>query len=240
MSENIKKFNDFAIQSALFKGRDDWYFCFLKSERVAHVLVVLSERAPATSYASFDKLCRLAADLPRSIAHFAAGGIRLDVVLADAFTLMSILRLAGTNNLIEKENVRVLIEECEGLVRRLGGASSSSFMVTSEDFAIGHIEAQKRPMSLMVGDGALANMSDAAGEQLYKGHTKNVSEEQKNRLSQILTLVQKKRRVSIKDISLVVRNVSEKTIQRELGVLIERGLVRRVGERRWSLYEPIQ
>ena len=32
---------------------------------------------------------------------------------------------------------------------------------------------------------------------------------------------------------------SEKTIQRELNILIERGLIRREGERRWSVYLPV-
>jgi DNA-binding HxlR family transcriptional regulator len=34
----------------------------------------------------------------------------------------------------------------------------------------------------------------------------------------------------------MIRGVSEKTIQRELGALIESGLVMKQGERRWSVY----
>ncbi len=41
---------------------------------------------------------------------------------------------------------------------------------------------------------------------------------------------------SIKDIAGVVKNCSEKTIQRELAILIEQGLVQKVGERRWTVY----
>ncbi len=40
----------------------------------------------------------------------------------------------------------------------------------------------------------------------------------------------------IKDVSTVIRNVSEKTIQRELMALIDAGVVRKEGERRWSTY----
>lgn len=52
----------------------------------------------------------------------------------------------------------------------------------------------------------------------------------------ILSLISEKGTVSIKDISLTVRGVSEKTIQRELSALIEAGRVVRKGERRWSTY----
>jgi DNA-binding transcriptional ArsR family regulator len=40
----------------------------------------------------------------------------------------------------------------------------------------------------------------------------------------------------IKDISTVIRDVSEKTIQRELAALVSEGIIERSGERRWSRY----
>lgn len=62
-----------------------------------------------------------------------------------------------------------------------------------------------------------------------KGHVKD-------RRNQILSVIKDKGTVNIKDISLVIRNVSEKTIQRELNTLILQGIVRKQGERRWSTY----
>ena len=38
MSEKEKNFHNFALQSSLFKGHSDWYYCFLKAERIAHVV----------------------------------------------------------------------------------------------------------------------------------------------------------------------------------------------------------
>jgi len=52
----------------------------------------------------------------------------------------------------------------------------------------------------------------------------------------ILQVLRTKGEVGIKDISSIIINCSEKTIQRELIALIERGLVIRKGERRWSTY----
>ncbi|MBI2108891.1 MAG: DeoR family transcriptional regulator [Parcubacteria group bacterium] len=52
----------------------------------------------------------------------------------------------------------------------------------------------------------------------------------------IFKLLKSRGEVSIKDISEVVSGCSEKTIQRELLSLVEQGIVRKTGERRWSKY----
>ncbi len=57
-----------------------------------------------------------------------------------------------------------------------------------------------------------------------------------NRQSIILGLLKKKKDLSIKDIATIIRDVSEKTIQRELVSLIEAGIITKTGERRWSKY----
>jgi DNA-binding transcriptional ArsR family regulator len=57
-----------------------------------------------------------------------------------------------------------------------------------------------------------------------------------DRSSRIKTVLEAKPEATIKDIAEVITDVSEKTIQRELNSLIEKGQVIRQGERRWSKY----
>ncbi len=57
-----------------------------------------------------------------------------------------------------------------------------------------------------------------------------------DRASRITTVLEAKPEATIKDIAEVITDVSEKTIQRELNSLIEKGQVIRQGERRWSKY----
>lgn len=57
-----------------------------------------------------------------------------------------------------------------------------------------------------------------------------------DRAERIKTVLEAKPQATIKDISEVITDVSEKTIQRELNSLIEKGQVLREGERRWSRY----
>jgi DNA-binding transcriptional ArsR family regulator len=57
-----------------------------------------------------------------------------------------------------------------------------------------------------------------------------------DRAERIKTVLEAKPQASVKDIAEVITDVSEKTIQRELNSLIEKGQVIREGERRWSRY----
>jgi len=56
------------------------------------------------------------------------------------------------------------------------------------------------------------------------------------RRESILKILRTKGEITIKDIAYLVRGVSEKTIQRELISLINEGIVRKEGKRRWSRY----
>jgi len=57
-----------------------------------------------------------------------------------------------------------------------------------------------------------------------------------DRSARIKTVLEAKPEATIKDIAEIITDVSEKTIQRELNSLIEKGQVVRQGERRWSKY----
>ncbi len=57
-----------------------------------------------------------------------------------------------------------------------------------------------------------------------------------DRSTRIKTVLEAKPDATIKDIAEVITDVSEKTIQRELNSLIDKGQVVRQGERRWSKY----
>lgn len=60
-----------------------------------------------------------------------------------------------------------------------------------------------------------------------------------SRQNTILNLIKKKHEVTIKDISTVIKNCSEKTIQRELISFMNLGIIKRTGERRWSKYSIV-
>lgn len=60
-----------------------------------------------------------------------------------------------------------------------------------------------------------------------------------NRQNIIINLLKKRKELTIKDIALIIKDCSEKTIQRELISLIVSGVIKREGERRWSKYSLV-
>jgi hypothetical protein len=246
MPEKDKKFHEFALKSILFKGQRDLYFCYVKSEKIAHVLSLLAERMSVESAAHMEGLVASASRLPETIAHFAAGEIELAVVLADLFSLLSAVRLGNTKGAIHAENAALIAAEYEALAERLTGGARLSPFVTSEDFLLPQLveeEPQTLPQlsegrsrtDLYIKDnkGQIKEMSLQTKRQA-QGHSVGESK----RAPLILGFVRKHMGSSIKDISRAVKGCSEKTIQRELALLIEQGLVEKRGERRWSLYYP--
>jgi hypothetical protein len=57
-----------------------------------------------------------------------------------------------------------------------------------------------------------------------------------DRQVRILDIVRDKKEVTIKDMVVLIKDCSEKTIQRELVSMIKSGVLKRVGKRRWSKY----
>jgi hypothetical protein len=57
-----------------------------------------------------------------------------------------------------------------------------------------------------------------------------------DRINKIISFIKDKKDVSVKDISSVVEGVADKTIQRDLQYLIDKGHIKKTGKRRWARY----
>ncbi len=240
MSDNKKNFHEFAVESALFKGRGDWYFCFLKSEKIAHVLIALSNSVSEGRRGELVELSRSAGMLPRQIAYFALGNVSAESVLADLLVLLSSIRLLQTNGVIVKENAQILAQEYEALIEKFAASVRLSPFASAQDFAVPQVE-QGQSNALGAGLLQAEPIKDSKGHNVFKSQDtqKLVSKGQQERTERIRDFVLKNKGVSIKDIARVVQGCSEKTIQRELAVLVQQKVIQKVGERRWSLYVPI-
>jgi hypothetical protein len=240
VSDIDKKFHEFALKSILFKGRTDWYFCYLKSEKIAHVLLVLAERSEVKDREVAYKLASLAAELPHTFAHFAAGEMDASIVVADIFSLLSKVRLATTSGFISKENSPILLNEYEQLAERFSLSVHPSPFTSIQDFSVSEIESSEGPerQPRLTQETQLSKGQDINKGQA-NGQVKDSHKGQSPRMEKILQFVRSNANSSIKEIASVIKGCSEKTIQRELAVLIQQGLIKKVGERRWSVYTAI-
>lgn len=248
MSNKESNFHAAYIKSTLFKGRSDWYFCFLKSEKIAHVLILLSDTLPGEARGVLTELSRAAENIPQSVVRFAAGEKAANSVLAEMLGVLSQLRLAQTHGWIGTENFSILNKEFQQLVEKFSESAQLSPFTSASDFMLPSFGDMQTPALSLDGYQTTLlkgqEIKDSKGQ--YKRHSNQVAglqsampKGQEDRLARVLDIVLKNKAVSIKDISNVIRDRSEKTLQRELGVLISRGLVKRVGDRRWSQYVPV-
>lgn len=238
-----KDFHDLILQSILFKGRGDWYFCYLKSEKIAHVLVLLLEKSDSPLDLDFKNTVDRSITLPSLVLEGASGGLDTGILLSEVLSLLTSLRLLGTKGKLGKETAQILIDEYEGIARKLAAEHPPSPFVSIEDFEVPESlymrEQSPLPSSAFAAlpETPLAIKDSNKGQETKRDRRPQTQEMTPgDRAFAVLDVVRKNNGVSIKDIASVVRNCSAKTIQRELGSLIEKGLVRREGERRWSLY----
>lgn len=225
---------DFVLEKSIFSNvfQKDIrrVFIYKKAERIAKAMaliapafsnnVTLKARADALALELIDSAMRS----PQEIR------VQLPRVLLALSSTLSMARIAGAlspmNAEIISHEAQVLLEEVasyEDVALMLGEVSSMSVLAKNTSTKDSHARAHQAPKS----------------QSVDKGHIKDIlktDDGNKDRKSVILSLIQSKGRASIKDISTVVRGVSEKTIQRELLALVESGVVVKTGERRWSVY----
>ncbi len=240
MSDNKKTFHEWALESILFKGRHDWYFCFLKAEKIAHVLGLLSEKVVHEDRQWFLNIVDEASDLPHSIAHFAAGDVLIELVLADIFSLISEVRLSGSRRFIGHDTAVYIAEEYEHIAQKLTAGTQLSPFVSPQDFSVpDFLLRPNAPQAL-----PLSNIPESQPQNRSirppqkRQESTSAPGAESSRRATILHFVLENKAVSIKEICAVVPDCSEKTVQRELNALIGEGLIKREGERRWSVYKP--
>lgn len=239
-----KDFNKISLHSKLFKGQIDWYYCYLKSEKIAHVLILLADRAMSASSPALQDVVESGSYVPQLILRTAAGELREEILLAELFSVLSLIRISNTRGDIAKDNALILLQEYEKIIEKVAGNQHHpSLLVSSEQLSIPSLVEEEATSALP--PPPLGFPEQAVIKDMYKGHgsskvqkTENQQKGHSERKSSIFDIIKQNKGVSIKFISSIVRDCSEKTIQRELAILIDEGLVIREGERRWSIYKP--
>lgn len=236
MNTKDNTLNDSGFKKLL--NNDNYYrHIFKKTEKIISVVFYILNNI------DIDKRSETLVSNIASKAHFAhENALRsLEVKLASSKEVLeqfaqslvgldSTLRIAAATNTISQDVLTVMVNEIDTVLRGLktyiahntGGdelffPSSFGGNYTSQESASAVRSERKRQPSIQ------------------QENTKSVSTGD-DRRQRVLTILEAKGEATIKDISEIVTDVSEKTIQRELNAMIEDNLVKRQGERRWSKY----
>lgn len=190
----------------------------------------------------------------------AGGEVRARARVAEGLVAVTALvRLSGTTGLLSKGNAEVLIGELVDLADflRTYGWFARHSILDGLEFAVarpaedtasdpdrsgaykGRLKDTPYTPEPTKETKALAPSERTPGptHRPDKGqYVDRVQQAQKDRRTTILSVVQQKDRITIKDVAQVIKDVSEKTIQRELLALVAQGVLVKEGERRWSTY----
>lgn len=165
--------------------------------------------------------------------------------------VVSLLEVASRSGLVSPMNFSILKTEFMNLVNALGSLRKEVGELAQFALPKAFFDVPRSHVPHGGHASSTATHTDIEHEHVYKGQTaikdnvslNNSSQsdvfKKTNRQSIIINLLRKKKDLTIKDIALVIRDCSEKTIQRELISLIEGGVLKKTGERRWSRYSLV-
>jgi hypothetical protein len=164
----------------------------------------------------------------------------------ELLALSSVLSIARTSGVLSSMNAELIVREAHMLLHEVAAYEEPrlSFDETPTLSSIARDtlsrDALPDPHTVAPKHVAPHHPSKVSRASVRKGHVKDTADGPiKDRRDAILSVIKNKGTASIKDISTLVRGVSEKTIQRELASLISSGEVLKQGERRWSTYSLI-
>lgn len=162
--------------------------------------------------------------------------------------LLSTLKVGEASGLIPK-NIGVLIYEQIDLVQRYLANHFLVARTTGIELAVEELLQGKQPIRKLA-EGTQSKSAGGTVTQRKKqvripsGDISTdayfVYSQLTDRAERIKTVLEAKPQATIRDIAEIITDVSEKTIQRELNSLIDKGQVKREGERRWSRYSVVK
>lgn len=152
--------------------------------------------------------------------------------------LDSTLRVTAAAQVLPQDLFMLTTEQVDSIQRYINNhfTKDSGFMYASTDTALPAQGVTKKPVKKANSTAAprAKKVTIPAGDISTDAYL--VYSQLTDRAERIKTVLEAKPQASVKDIAEVITDVSEKTIQRELNSLIEKGQVIREGERRWSRY----
>ncbi len=161
--------------------------------------------------------------------HAAAREVHL--LAQSLVSLQSHIRLAHAVGMMATDAMDLLVFDAESVLRALRqyqAAERTRLSAVAEEAAGSPTRSLQRPLRAQ----ATADRQEPTDRQ-----SKRQGNERQRLIKDILS---SQGQATIKDIAAHIKDCSEKTIQRELNLLISEGTVRKEGERRWSRYSLAQ
>lgn len=213
---------------------------FKRTERACSAVFYITNKIEHKEKDTKDTYATEIKDILYTILDTASSVLVLDTPQARSKLTALSASLMHLSALMELGKASQRIEESHAL---LMGHEITSLLSEIAEFRVREVKELPRIKSKLVRertlisvptDSSLSRGAAGDGEGAASKTTPVLTENRKDRIKDIL---RDKGQSGIKDISDIIKDVSEKSIQRDLNDLIESGDVVRLGERRWSTYK---
>ena len=213
---------------------DEYYRnVFKKTEKVVSVVFYISGKVNKTNQSTvLDDVLTAAREAHSAVLdslemrlHVAEDGLRR--VAHTMISLESKLKIAESAGLFAPEIMNVFVNEIDSILRNINRFLKATSAFDDVNYGLGSFWSEQVPAERPERSEPVVRNTVAATT------AKPGLSDRKERITAILRTGDP---VTIKDISEVIKDCSEKTIQRELNAMIENNEVERIGEKRWSRY----
>ncbi len=239
------------IDIGFFKNGDHFVFALKKSERIVQALYLVTQHIKDTDPIKLE-IREYAISLVG--ASFSLNSIEPEdqnALLVSFFAYLlkisSLLHIAFGARLINISHNQILQNEIDMLISYVKNSVfkdnfHAGFILSKDFFATDNAIDKSAESNKGQRDRLLIKKTriEAENAQIPKENGQNSLQDKKiSRQESIINYLKKESKVTIKDFLKVIHNCSEKTIQRELIELVNKGIIKKEGERRWSRYSLI-
>lgn len=220
------------IFSRVFEKDIRRIYIYKKSERIAKAIHIISPMLK-DSRALCERLEQAALALVDA-AVLAPSNAR-EAITRELLALGSLLSVAKAGGHLSPMNTEIIMSEAHNLLKEVASYEDPHLSLEEAPTLAAlarDVSKEQRNASTKKPGQPFIHVPE---ESMSKGHVSdNIGHN--GRRGQILSVLKDKGHANIKDISMRVRDISEKTIQRELQLLVQEGKVSREGNRRWTTY----
>ena len=253
-SDTRAHFEDFVLDKGIFSNIFEKdirrVYIYKKAERLAKAIHLI---APAfrNSPSLRDRLDQVSVGLVDA-AILPPGSAR-DALSRELLALSSVLSIARTSGMLSAMNVELIGREAHLLLQEVASyeeprlflddapslAELAKDVATAgarEARAAAQATAAARASSPAPRTSTPSRSRTSVGMSESMSDREPIKDKNSDRREAIKDILKSKGPSYIKDISTVIRDVSEKTIQRELQAMVDEGEITKSGERRWTTY----
>lgn len=222
------------IFSKVFEKDIRRVYIYKKSEMIAKAITMISP-AFKDSKAIRDRVQRISVEIID--ASILPPSNALEVLSRELLALSSLLRLARSGGLLSRMNADIIIREALDLLQEVSSYEDPKIALDETPTIATLVRNQSSKTQSFVDDMTTSRTVRLPykTQGILKGQKEN-KKDKGGRKEAILSILKSKGPSYIKDLSTLIREVSEKTIQRELQSLVQEGRVSKTGERRWTTY----